>query len=100
MLSTATSVVSGGESGRGVACQGWYITARATSRLTTRNWASRETGRSSSELKNRARSRGTLWEPGELAFQQGLQQSDPAEFKALLERNGMQYDPNYRRGTG
>lgn len=63
------------------------------------NWRSKETGRTSQELKNKARSRGTLWEPGELQFQQTLQQSDPEAFKELLERNGMQYDPNYRRGT-
>ena len=42
---------------------------------------------------------GTLWMPGELAFQQNLQQKDPKAFKALLERNGMEYNPNYQRGT-
>ena len=42
---------------------------------------------------------GTLWEPGELAFQQDLQRKDPKAFKALLERNGMEYNPNYVRGT-
>ena len=42
---------------------------------------------------------GTLWEPGELAYQQGLQRSDPGAFKALLERNGVEYNPNYVRGT-
>mmetsp|Transcript_15750 Transcript_15750/g.28328 ORF Transcript_15750/g.28328 Transcript_15750/m.28328 type:complete len:86 (+) Transcript_15750:291-548(+) len=64
------------------------------------NWNTNETGRSSTELKARARARGTLWEPGELQYQQGLQRNDPEEFKSLLERNGMTYDPNYRRGTG
>jgi hypothetical protein len=63
------------------------------------NWRSGETGRSSKELKDKARARGTLWEPGELSFQQNLQQSDPAAFKSLLERNGMAFDPNYRRGS-
>ncbi len=47
-----------------------------------------------------ARSHGTLWEPGELAFQQRLQRENLPEFIALLERNGVKYDPNYRRGMG
>jgi len=63
------------------------------------NWRSGEVGRSSAELKQRARMAGTLWEPGELAYQQGLQRSDPGAFKALLERNGVEYNPNYVRGT-
>jgi hypothetical protein len=63
------------------------------------NWKSNEVGRSSAELKNRARATGTLWEPGELAYQQSLQASDPAAFRALLERNGVEFDPHYRRGT-
>lgn len=33
------------------------------------------------------------WEPGELRYQQNLQRKDPAAFKALLERNGIKYDP-------
>ena len=64
------------------------------------NWRTNDTGRSSREVKEKARQRGTLWEPGELQYQQTLQQSDPSAFKNLLERNGMHYDPNYRRGTG
>ena len=63
------------------------------------NWKTKETGRSSRELKQKARERGTLWEPGELQFQQTLQQSDPEQFQSLLERNGMKYDPNYQRGS-
>jgi len=63
------------------------------------NWRTRNTGRSSAELKNKARQGGSLWEPGELAFQRNLQQSDPSAFKDLLERNGIRYDPSYRRGT-
>jgi hypothetical protein len=64
------------------------------------NWAHPdETGRSSKELKDRARRSGSLWGAGELSFQQTLQQTDPAAFKALLERNGIAFDPNYRRGT-
>jgi len=63
------------------------------------NWRNRETGSTSSELKNRARGNGTLWEAGELAFQQKLEQSDPKKFRALLERNGVKYDPKYTRGT-
>jgi hypothetical protein len=63
------------------------------------NWTSKETGKSSRELKDKARSRGTLWEPGELDFQRTLQQTDPKAFAGLLERNGMHYDPNYVRGT-
>eukprot|EP01083_Nonionella_stella_P271050 918152_1 len=63
------------------------------------NWQTRETGTSSSQLKNKARRNGTLWEPGELAYQQTLQKSNLPEFKKLLERNGIKYDPNYVRGT-
>jgi hypothetical protein len=35
---------------------------------------------------------------GELRYQQDLERSDPKAFKALLERNGIKYDPNYIRG--
>jgi len=63
------------------------------------NWKTRETGKTSRELKDRARARGTLWEPGELAFQQGLQHTNPAKFKELLEKNGIKFDPNYHRGS-
>jgi len=63
------------------------------------NWRTRETGKTSRELKDRARSRGTLWEPGELSFQQRLQQENPAAFKDLLEKNGIKFDPNYHRGS-
>ena len=63
------------------------------------NWNSRETGTNSSALKERARRRGNLWEPGELRYQQELEMTNPEEFKKLLERNGVRYDPNYRRGT-
>jgi len=62
------------------------------------NWRTRETGNSQKEMKHAARQRGTLWEPGELRYQQQLERSNPAEFKALLERNGIKYDPSYRRG--
>lgn len=68
-------------------CGGWW------------NWRTGELGTSSKQLKDRARQRGTLWEPGELAFQQTLQQSDPAAFKALLERNGVKFNPHYQRGS-
>jgi len=63
------------------------------------NWKTRETGTSSSQLKNKARRNGTLWEPGELRYQQELQRTNLPEFKRLLERNGIKYDPNYVRGT-
>jgi len=62
------------------------------------NWKTRKTGNSQREMKQAARMNGTLWEPGELAFQQQLQRSNPAEFKKMLERNGIEYDPNYVRG--
>ena len=62
------------------------------------NWRTRETGRTTRELKQKARSRGTLWEAGELAYQQNLQRTNKKEFVKLLERNGVKYDPNYRRG--
>ena len=61
------------------------------------NWRTRETGTSSSQLKNKARNNGTLWEPGELSYQQNLQRTNLPEFKRLLERNGIKYDPNYVR---
>ena len=53
------------------------------------NWRTRETGKSGTELKQRARAMGTLWEQGELQYQMELERRNPAEFKALLERNGM-----------
>ncbi|CAF1039468.1 unnamed protein product [Didymodactylos carnosus] len=59
------------------------------------NWATREMGQDGRDLKHRARYNGSLWEPGELEYQQNLQYRNPAEFKALLERNGIEYDPNY-----
>ena len=62
------------------------------------HWRTRETARTSKELKLKARRSGTLWEPGELAYQQTLQRTNKAEFIKLLERNGVRYDPNYRRG--
>ena len=63
------------------------------------NWQTRETGRTSRELKQKARAKGTLWGHGELAYQQQLQRTNKKEFIALLARNGVKYDPNYRRGT-
>ena len=63
------------------------------------NWRNRQTGRTTTELKQKARARGTLWEPGELQYQSNLQRTNKAEFVKLLERNGVKYDPNYRRGT-
>lgn len=35
---------------------------------------------------------------GELLYQQTLERTNPAEFKALLERNGIKYNPKYVRG--
>jgi hypothetical protein len=35
---------------------------------------------------------------GELRYQQELESRNPKEFKALLERNGIAYNPNYVRG--
>ena len=35
---------------------------------------------------------------GELQYQQQLERQNPSEFKALLERNGIKYNPNYVRG--
>lgn len=69
------------------ACQIWW------------NWQSRETGKSQSALKAHARAMGTLWLPGELAYQQTLQRTDIEAFKALLARNGIEYDPAYVRGS-
>jgi len=64
------------------------------------NWNSRETGKDSMTLKNKARMSGTLWGAGELAFQQNLERTNPKAFRELLERNGQKWDPNYVRGTG
>jgi flagellar biosynthesis GTPase FlhF len=64
------------------------------------NWKTRDTAASSRDLKERARRAGTLWEPGELAYQQKLERENPEEFRKLLERNGVKYDPNYVRGRG
>jgi len=62
------------------------------------NWKTYETGNSQREMKQRARMNGSLWEPGELQYQQRLQRENPQAFKDLLERNGIKYDPNYIRG--
>ena len=64
------------------------------------NWRTRDTGTNSRQLKAKARSNGTLWGKGELRYQMDLQRNDPQAFKALLERNGVKYDPNYVRGSG
>jgi len=64
------------------------------------NWRTRESGKTSKALKDKARSMGTLWEPGELAWQQKLQRENPQAFKELLEKNGIKFDPNYVRGMG
>ena len=53
------------------------------------NWRTRETGKSGTDLKARARAMGTLWEQGELQYQMELERRQPDEFKKLLERNGM-----------
>jgi len=63
------------------------------------NWRTLATGHNSTSLKDRARMEGTLWEPGELQYQLTLQRTNLPEFKALLERNGIEYNPNYVRGT-
>jgi len=63
------------------------------------NWRTKETGTSTNEVKQKARSNGTLWEPGELAYQQDLERNNLPQFIALLARNGIKYDPNYRRGS-
>jgi hypothetical protein len=79
------------------------------------NWRTREQGHDGKDLKQKARMNGTLWEAGrslkdfnlflivsffsgELRYQQELERSNPKEFQALLERNGIKYDPNYVRG--
>ena len=64
------------------------------------NWRTRETGQSSTDLKNKARTAGTLWEGGELAYQLELERNNPEEFKRFLSRNGIVYNPNYVRGAG
>jgi len=63
------------------------------------NWTTRQMGKSQNELKNKARMDGSLWGAGELAYQQKLQRENLPEFVALLKRNGIDYDPNYIRGS-
>lgn len=64
------------------------------------NWRTRETGRSYAELKAKSRKDGTLWESGELGYQQHLESTDKAAFRRLLQQNGIAYNPNYKRGSG
>jgi len=64
------------------------------------NWRTRETARTSRELKDRARGNHTLWEPGELEYQMKLESSNPEAFRALLERAGIKWKPGYQRGGG
>jgi len=63
------------------------------------NWRTREMDNTQKGLKNKARANRTLWEPGELEYQQKLERDDPEAFRHLLESNGIKYDPNYQRGT-
>eukprot|EP01094_Clydonella_sp_ATCC50884_P022910 TRINITY_DN536_c0_g1_i1.p1 TRINITY_DN536_c0_g1~~TRINITY_DN536_c0_g1_i1.p1 ORF type:complete len:455 (+),score=152.18 TRINITY_DN536_c0_g1_i1:116-1366(+) len=63
------------------------------------NWRSREHGRDGRQLKQRSRQNGTMWEPGELEYQRNLERNHPDQFKELLARNGIKYDPSYKRGT-
>lgn len=63
------------------------------------NWRTRETGPTEYELKQIARRNHTLWEPGELEYQQKLQKENLPEFIKLLAKNGIKYDPNYVRGS-
>jgi hypothetical protein len=63
------------------------------------NWKSLEMGSSIKEMKERARAAGTLWIKSDFEYQLNLEKNNPSEFKALLERNGIKYDPTYKRGT-
>ena len=51
------------------------------------HWRTRETARTSKELKAKARRNGTLWEPGG-AYQRTLQHTNKAEFIKLLSETG------------
>jgi len=62
------------------------------------NWKTLEFAKTSKDLKEKARQNHTLWEPGELEFQQKLERENPEAFKELLKKNGIEYDPNYTRG--
>jgi hypothetical protein len=62
------------------------------------NWNTRDMAPTQKGLKEDARRNKTLWEPGELEYQQKLQRDDLPAFKALLAQNGIKYDPNYVRG--
>jgi len=63
------------------------------------NWDTKATAKRQAEMKAKARQSGTLWGKGELEYQRNLERNDPEGFKALLRKNGIIYDPNYRRGT-
>jgi len=67
-------------------CQTWW------------NWKTFEHGDSMATLKLKARHDKSLWEPGELEYQRMLERTNPEEFKRLLEKNGIKYNPNYKRG--
>jgi len=62
------------------------------------NWKSYDCGDSMAVLKLKARNDKTLWEPGELEYQRMLERTKPEEFRSLLEKNGIKYNPNYKRG--
>jgi hypothetical protein len=62
------------------------------------NFMSGLTAVSMVELKARSRAAGNLWRREDFALQTQLEREDPAAFKALLKRNGMDWDANYRRG--
>jgi len=62
------------------------------------NWDTKETAKRQGDLKAKARRTGTLWGKGELEYQRNLERNDLEAFKALLRKNGIVYDPNYRRG--
>eukprot|EP00479_Gromia_sphaerica_P009064 TRINITY_DN36_c0_g1_i3.p1 TRINITY_DN36_c0_g1~~TRINITY_DN36_c0_g1_i3.p1 ORF type:complete len:196 (-),score=28.37 TRINITY_DN36_c0_g1_i3:95-682(-) len=62
------------------------------------NWRTGDTGSTYNKVKENGRRNGSLWEGGELQYQLNLQTKDPLAFKALLERNGIKYNPNFVRG--
>jgi hypothetical protein len=51
------------------------------------------------DLKAKARETNTLWDPSDFSYQKELEKKDPVAFKKLLQRNGIEWNPNYMRGS-
>jgi hypothetical protein len=63
------------------------------------NFLSGQTAPSMAELKAKSRAAGNLWRREDFDLQTKLEREDPAAFKALLKRNGINFDSTYVRGS-